>query len=103
MQQQQHQQQQQQQQRQQQQHNNIHNENLGHNIYAGNMVKFFDFHKNQQQQQQTQQHPHYLLNGHSNGPAIPDHLNLLENNRINSHYMEQTNGMILKKKLNFFY
>ncbi|XP_055634687.1 uncharacterized protein DDB_G0283357 isoform X2 [Toxorhynchites rutilus septentrionalis] len=87
--------QQQQQQQQQQQHSDL------NHIYAGNMSKFFDFHKNQQQQaaqqQQQQQNQQLLLNGHSTLP-IPDPFNissLLENSRLNSHFLEQhTNGLL---------
>lgn len=69
--------------------NNPHSPDNLNQIYTGNMSKFFDFHKNQQQQNQHQ----LLLNvQHSN-----DHLNmvsnsLLDNNRINSQYLEHTNN-----------
>ncbi|XP_055712831.1 putative mediator of RNA polymerase II transcription subunit 26 isoform X2 [Phlebotomus papatasi] len=76
------------------QHNNLHsgNENMNH-MYTGNMSKFFDFHKNQQNQQQQQ----YMMNGHStNGPSV-DQLNmanLVENNRLNSQFMEQHGHLV---------
>lgn len=76
-------------------------------VYAGNMSKFFDFHKNQQQQQQQNQQQQFLLNGHTNsigsGPQQQqqhnvggnDHMNmasLLENNRLNSQFLEHSNS-----------
>lgn len=81
-----------QQQQQQQQHTD-----LSH-IYAGNMSKFFDFHKNQQQQAaQQQQNPPFLHNGHSSLSAA-DPMNiasLLENSRLNSHFLDQhSNGLL---------
>lgn len=78
------------QQQQQQQHSE-----LSH-IYAGNMSKFFDFHKNQQQQAAQQQNPPFLHNGHSSLSAAADPMNianLLENSRLNSHFLDQhSNG-----------
>ncbi|XP_055539351.1 uncharacterized protein DDB_G0283357 isoform X2 [Wyeomyia smithii] len=69
-------------------------------IYAGNMSKFFDFHKNQQQQaaqHQQQQNQPFLLNGHSSLTA-PDPMNIagiLENSRLSSHFLEQhSNGLL---------
>ncbi|XP_058817978.1 uncharacterized protein DDB_G0283357 isoform X2 [Topomyia yanbarensis] len=72
-------------------------------IYAGNMSKFFDFHKNQQQQQQAAQHQQqqqnqqFLLNGHT-PLAVPDPMNiagLIENSRLSNHFLEQhTNGLL---------
>ncbi|EAT38689.1 AAEL009437-PA, partial [Aedes aegypti] len=80
-----------QQQQQQQQHSE-----LSH-IYAGNMSKFFDFHKNQQQQAAQQQNPPFLHNGHSSLSAA-DPMNiasLLENSRLNSHFLDQhSNGLL---------
>lgn len=93
------------QQQQQQQHTDM------SHIYAGNMSKFFDFHKNQQQQLQQQSQPPppppaaaagppqpFLHNGHSAlGGADPMNniANLLENSRLNSHFLEQhTNGLL---------
>lgn len=93
----------QQQQQQQQQHTDM------SHIYAGNMSKFFDFHKSQQQaaqqQQQSQppagagpQPPFLQHNGHSAlGATDPmsNIANLLENSRLNSHFLEQhTNGKL---------
>ncbi|KPU73904.1 uncharacterized protein Dana_GF15780, isoform F [Drosophila ananassae] len=65
----------------------------GENVFGGNMSKFFDFHKSQQQSH----HPY--LNGHTpqlngNG-AVPDPqrvANFMENNRLNSPFVE--NGLI---------
>uniref|UniRef100_A0A1L8DI73 CCR4-NOT transcription complex subunit 4 n=1 Tax=Nyssomyia neivai TaxID=330878 RepID=A0A1L8DI73_9DIPT len=77
------------------QHNNLHSggDNMNH-MYTGNMSKFFDFHKNQQSQQQQQQ---FMMNGHSqNGPSV-DQLNianLMENNRLNSQFLEQHGHLV---------
>ncbi|XP_055680361.1 putative uncharacterized protein DDB_G0286901 isoform X2 [Lutzomyia longipalpis] len=76
------------------QHNNLHSgsDNINH-MYTGNMSKFFDFHKNQQNQQQQQ----FMMNGHStNGPSV-DQLNianLMENNRLNSQFLEQHTHLV---------
>uniref|UniRef100_U5EUH9 CCR4-NOT transcription complex subunit 4 n=1 Tax=Corethrella appendiculata TaxID=1370023 RepID=U5EUH9_9DIPT len=75
--------------------NNIHTD-LNH-IYSNNMSKFFDFHKNQQQQQNTQPQPPFMMNGHTNQPSADqiNMANILESNRLNSHYLDQhTNGLL---------
>lgn len=72
-------------------------------VYAGNMSKFFDFHKNQQQQQQQTQQQQFLQNanvlgGQSQQTPHPDPLSmssLLENSRMNSQFLDHTaNGRI---------
>lgn len=68
-----------------QQPNGIHSsDNLNH-IYPGNMTKFFDFHKVQQQQQQNQQQNQYF-----NNSSRSDHMNLMENHRLNSQFLDHT-------------
>lgn len=83
-----------------QQPNNLPGDSFSH-VYAGNMSKFFDFHKNQQQQMQQTQQQQFLLNGHSGGQQQPqhptgnDHMNmasLLENNRLGSQFLDHSNG-----------
>ncbi|XP_055908925.1 putative uncharacterized protein DDB_G0271606 isoform X2 [Eupeodes corollae] len=67
---------------------------LSNNLFGTNMSRFFDFHKNQQQQQQLHQ---FVVNGHGNNSQINDHArmaSLLENNRINSQFLDHTNGLI---------
>ncbi|XP_041566232.1 uncharacterized protein LOC108141925 isoform X3 [Drosophila elegans] len=65
----------------------------GENLFGGNMSKFFDFHKNQQQSH------HQYLNGHppqmNGNSAVPEPQRVaafLENNRLNSPFVE--NGLI---------
>ncbi|XP_017042824.1 uncharacterized protein LOC108089194 isoform X2 [Drosophila ficusphila] len=65
----------------------------GENLFGGNMSKFFDFHKSQQQSH------HQYLNGHQpqiNGnSAVPEPQRVpafLENNRLNSPFVE--NGLL---------
>lgn len=80
-----------------QQPNNLPGDSFSH-VYAGNMSKFFDFHKNQQQQLQQTQQQQFLLNGHSSGSqhsAGNDHMNmasLLDNNRLGSQFLDHSNG-----------
>ncbi|XP_055853582.1 putative uncharacterized protein DDB_G0271606 isoform X2 [Episyrphus balteatus] len=67
---------------------------LSNNLFGTNMSRFFDFHKNQQQQQQLHQ---FVVNGHGNNGQLNDHArmaSLLENNRINSQFLDHTNGLI---------
>lgn len=59
--------------------------------YTGNMSKFFDFHKNQQQQQQ-QQNNQFLLNGHQSLAEQINMANLLDNNRLNSNFVDHQSG-----------
>ncbi|KAH8353161.1 hypothetical protein KR084_009359 [Drosophila pseudotakahashii] len=65
----------------------------GENLFGGNMSKFFDFHKSQQQSH------HQYLNGHppqmNGNSAVPEPQRVaafLENNRLNSPFVE--NGLI---------
>lgn len=77
---------------------------VDNSLYAGNMSKFFDFHKNQQQQQTQQQQ--FLLNGHSNGiHNAGDHLNMgngSENNRLGSQFIDHTSNGKLFSKLSLY-
>ena len=75
---------------------NIPHGDLGH-VYAGNMSKFFDFHKNQQQNQQQQSQQQFMMNGHSN--ALNEHeLNMsnMMDNRVNSNFGDHSSGEFLK-------
>lgn len=73
-------------------------------VYAGNMSKFFDFHKNQQQQQQQTQQQQFMQNASGNGgqtqpPPHPDAMSmasLLDNSRMNSQFIDHTsNGKLI--------
>lgn len=76
---------------------------LGH-VYAGNMSKFFDFHKNQQQNQQQQSQQQFMMNGHSN--PLTEQLNMsnmMDNSRVNSNFGDHSSGMFIynSKCVNF--
>uniref|UniRef100_A0A6P4EHB9 CCR4-NOT transcription complex subunit 4 n=1 Tax=Drosophila rhopaloa TaxID=1041015 RepID=A0A6P4EHB9_DRORH len=65
----------------------------GENLFGGNMSKFFDFHKSQQQShhQYLNGHPPQM-NGNSTVPEPQRVAAFLENNRLNSPFVE--NGLI---------
>ncbi|XP_037708601.1 uncharacterized protein LOC119546413 isoform X2 [Drosophila subpulchrella] len=74
-------------------HQQLLQQQTGENLFGGNMSKFFDFHKIQQQSH------HQYLNGHppqiNGNSAVPEPQRVaafLENNRLNSPFVE--NGLI---------
>lgn len=69
---------------------------LGHQVYANNLSKFFDFHKNQQQQQQQQQfapqQQQLFMSDQMNVSNLMDQSRLMDARRLNSQYLDQQNS-----------